>query len=385
MGVPGNRSISRTHSLFIDDLKQYQESHEIIKEVNEIIVQASINTGACYGVAKCTEIVFESGKMVRVEGLPVLEERMKTMDPDENEIYKFLGVEQEEGTKTKNVFERVKNEVKKRTKILVGTELNDANLICAINEKVIPVASYPMNVCQFNKGELMELDQVVKRELRSRNMLGRQGSDERLYLKREDGGRGLKPMRDVYKETRLRVTCYMAKSTNEWIKVAWNRKALKNESSMIDEVVATMAQLGADIQFEDNAAKLGGEQIDAEWRLTWKKIKESFKKGTRSKRIENYKNKEQQSKLFAEQEQECNLWLSQNLDPRKTASILTMIEQMVETRAWKAARGPIEDGRCKICFSHGETVEHLVAGCRVLVNSEYLTRHNRALMILAVA
>ena len=34
---------------------------------------------------------------------------------------------------------------------------------------------------------------------------------------------------------------------------------------------------------------------------------------------------------------------------------------------------------------HGETVEHLVAGCRVLANSEYLTRHNRALMILAVA
>ena len=38
MGAPGNRSISRTHSLFIDDLKQYQESYEIIKEVNGIIV-----------------------------------------------------------------------------------------------------------------------------------------------------------------------------------------------------------------------------------------------------------------------------------------------------------------------------------------------------------
>ena len=38
------------------------------------------------------------------------------------------------------------------------------------------------------------------------------------HFKREDGGRGLKSMRDVYKETRLRVTCY--KSTNEWIKVA---------------------------------------------------------------------------------------------------------------------------------------------------------------------
>ena len=67
--------------------------------------------------------------------------------------------------KTKNVLERVKNEVKKRTKMLVETELNDANLIHAMNEKVIPLAAYPVNVCQFYKGELMELDQVVKREL----------------------------------------------------------------------------------------------------------------------------------------------------------------------------------------------------------------------------
>ena len=37
------------------------------------------------------KIVFESDKMVRGEGLVVLEERIKTMDPDENEIYKFLG------------------------------------------------------------------------------------------------------------------------------------------------------------------------------------------------------------------------------------------------------------------------------------------------------
>ena len=43
---PGCRDISRTHSLFVDDLKQYQENHETLKDVNEIIVQASNDTGA---------------------------------------------------------------------------------------------------------------------------------------------------------------------------------------------------------------------------------------------------------------------------------------------------------------------------------------------------
>ena len=51
----------------------------------------------------------------------------------------------------------------------------------------------------------------------------------------------------------------MANSTNEWIKVAWKRETQKNENSMIDEVVAMMAQLGADIQFEDNVVKLRGK------------------------------------------------------------------------------------------------------------------------------
>ena len=158
--------------------------------------------------------IFEHGKMIKGEGLQVLEERMQMMDPDENEIYKFLGVEQADGIKTKAVFERVKAEVTKRVRMLVDTELNDANLISAINAKVIPVASYPMTICKFSNGELNQLDQVIKKELRTKNMLGRQANNERLYLKWEAGGRGLKSMKDVYKETRLRVVCYMLKSPN---------------------------------------------------------------------------------------------------------------------------------------------------------------------------
>ena len=123
------------HSLFVDDLKVYEESHDISRDVNEVIVQASHDTGACYGISKCAEIVFDRGKMVRGEGLEVLKERMKTMDSDENEIYKFLGIEQADGIKTKKVFERVKGEVNKRVKMLTNTELNDVNLVRAITRK----------------------------------------------------------------------------------------------------------------------------------------------------------------------------------------------------------------------------------------------------------
>ena len=151
MGPPGNRDVIRTHSLFVDDLKVYQESHEILRHVNEIIVQASHDTGACYDASKCAEIVFERGNMVREEGLEVLEERMKAIDLDENEIYKFLGIEQADGIKTKKVFERVKGEINERVKMLTNTDLNDVNLVRAVNTKGIPVAAYPMNFCKFTE------------------------------------------------------------------------------------------------------------------------------------------------------------------------------------------------------------------------------------------
>ena len=56
----------------------------------------------------------------------------------------------------------------------------------------------------------------------------------------------------------------------------------------------------------------------------------------------------------------------------------------MENRSWKEVRGLTDDGKCRLCNQHSETIEHLVAGCTKLANSEYLTRHNRALMLLAV-
>ena len=50
MGPPVKRDVIRAHSLYVDDLNMYQESHEILRDGSEIIVQASHDTGACYGV-----------------------------------------------------------------------------------------------------------------------------------------------------------------------------------------------------------------------------------------------------------------------------------------------------------------------------------------------
>ena len=289
MGPPESRDVSRTHSLFVDDLKVYQENHD----VNEVIVQTSHDTGAHSVISKWAEIVFERGNMVRREGLEVLGEMI---DLDKNKIYKFLGKQQVDKIKTKKVFERVKRKVNKRVKMLTNTELNDVTLVRAVNMKAIPVADYPINVCKFTDGELKELDQVIKRELRSKNMLGKQSSNERLYLRREDYGREIKLLKDIYKETRLKVAYYMACSENKWISAAWRRENTKEDNSIVEEAMKTMEDVGVEIQIAEGNIQVDEELIDGGWKPAWKRLKKTLRKGVKNQMIEEYGKKEQQSK-----------------------------------------------------------------------------------------
>ena len=86
-----------------------------------------MDSGACYGVKKCTEIVFSKSKMIKREGLVVFEEKTDSLDPGKNEIYKFLGCEQADKIGVKRVMERIKKEIRKILDHLTGLNLNNKN------------------------------------------------------------------------------------------------------------------------------------------------------------------------------------------------------------------------------------------------------------------
>ena len=75
MGERNKERVNRTRILFIGDLKICQESQRKLELVNEVIVKSIMETGACYGVKKCAEHIFRKGKMIKREGLAVLEEK----------------------------------------------------------------------------------------------------------------------------------------------------------------------------------------------------------------------------------------------------------------------------------------------------------------------
>ena len=164
------------------------------------------------------------------------------------------------------MYDRVREEISRRMNITTGTELNDKNLVKGTNTKTITGAAYPMNVCKFTQSKLTELDLVIKRDLRKTNVLGQQASDERLYMKRKDGGRGLKSLIEVYEETKLRVGCFMFVSDNRWISEAWKRDRRKECNSIKGGTILAMKTKGKTVQFEEEDMKLEGQILNTEFK-----------------------------------------------------------------------------------------------------------------------
>ena len=175
---------------------------------------------------------------------------------------------------------------------------------------------------------------IIKRALRNKNMHGRQASNERLYLTRELGGRGLIDLEEAYQQTKVRVACYMSLSSDPFIQMAWKNDRKREGPSIYKEAVEALPE--GLVEFGVGSVKIEDEQLaEGGYKKAYGKLKNIYTKGRIEKRIAKYRCKELQSELWHAQEKSSHTWLKGNLSPEKTAAIFQMLEQMIETKAWK--------------------------------------------------
>ena len=118
-------------------------------------------------------------------------------------------------------------------------------------------------------------------------MHGKQASDERLYMRRENGGRRLKSMKYLYEETKVRVACYMTNSESAWRKTVWRREFQKEGKSIKSEAEDALREFGENVQFCLNHVKIQGIAQTRDWRKIWKNLKKKVKGRGEQLRIES--------------------------------------------------------------------------------------------------
>lgn len=158
-----------------------------------------------------------------------------------------------------NILGRVKKKILRKIENVLNTCLSDKNLIKTIYVHVLPVAGYVLNVCRISYTDLQELDMTVKRKLREKRCHRRLRCDQRLYIYTKVGGKDLKKLRKMYRETKTIVACYLALSENIWTREVCKYVRSKEHCSVKKEVEKAWQDIGKQLVFSYIELKLNGE------------------------------------------------------------------------------------------------------------------------------
>jgi hypothetical protein len=166
------------HLLFIDGLKLFSYNEDTMKSM----ILETENFFKTIGL--------EIDRDKSATNFKLCEDKAVVLSADEG--YKYLGiVENRDSTVSKQTFEKVKKEILSRIEKICNTTLNGRNSIRAINEHAISVINYYIGIIPVTQDEYENLDNEIRQLLILHRMHFQPACKERLYLPRNEIGRGL--------------------------------------------------------------------------------------------------------------------------------------------------------------------------------------------------
>ena len=140
-------------------------------------------------------LVIKSGKRHHTDRMELPnQDKIRTLR--EKETYKYLGILETDTIKQVEMKEKIKDEYLKRTRKQLETKLCGRNLIKGINTWAEPLIRYSGPFLNGTRKELKKMDQRTKKLMTAHKALHHRDDVERLYVSRNEGGRGLTSIED---------------------------------------------------------------------------------------------------------------------------------------------------------------------------------------------
>ena len=299
----------------------------------------SSDIGMEFGLEKCASLVMKRGKIVESDGITLPDDKM-IRNLKEDERYKYLGVQELDDIKTSEMKERVSKEYKRRVRKVLETKLNGNNIIKAINTWAVSVVRYSAPFLDWRKEEIQELDRRTRKLMTMHKALYPKSNVDRLYISRNEGGRGLISVEDTIETSKIGLERHVQESKELLLSAA------KRSDMEVKETVK---------QYKNRRAK---------------------------ERKENWKEKVLHGQFIRQTEEiageERWKWLKNSGIKRETETlILAAQEQAIRTNLIKAKIDKTqEDSRCRMCGKVDETINHLISECSKMAQKEYKNRHD---------
>ena len=290
------------------------------------------------------------GKELELEGL-----RIKELLEEDN--YKYLGMDESikyDGPLNKN---RVTSEYNKRVRKIWSSELNNINKVQAHNTFAVPVLTPKIGVLPLTKKEIKDL---TRKQMSMQGSFHISSDVNRLYARRNEGGRGLTSIEEMYKRRTTGIAEHLeeAQKDNSMLKLVRQHE---------QKHIMRLAKEFKEQYSSDNNAKLK-DNIKKEYEGTWtSKVTHGYFQTQTESDDEINKTK-------------SNAWLEQKLTSHMEGYICAIQEQELRTREALKQRekDPAKKSQmittCRICHKNEENIFHLVCSCPHLAHTIYLNQ-----------
>ena len=362
-----------SHLIYMDDLKLFAKNDSDLEDLLKIVKDFSSDIGMEFGLDKCAKATFKAGKFIEADNID-LDITTVIRNLDQADVYKYLGVNEGDGIQHSKMKEKIRKECYRRVRLILESELNASNRVNAINSLAIPVVTYGFGIIKWSITDIRRIDGKIRKLLTSFRMHHPKSDVDRIYLPRKIGGRGLIQLEQSFKTSLVGLEEYLKTTDDAYLKAVLVHENSKDVSftKLSQEYKQTLGiQTIAADQVKPTAAA--------------KQIKEKVKNAHMKSLEENWKSKPLHGKYperLSKADIDPNLthqWLrGTGLKAETEGFIIAAQDQSLPTRNYKA--NIVKDGSdpsCRVCGKFPETVDHIVAGCPILADKEYLIRQDR--------
>uniref|UniRef100_H3B0S5 Uncharacterized protein n=1 Tax=Latimeria chalumnae TaxID=7897 RepID=H3B0S5_LATCH len=272
-------------------------------------------------------VVMKRGKLTESKGMYL----------PSGKIRKYLGVLELDNVQHKKMKEKIKAEYNRRVRKILKSKLSGENMIRAMNQYAVPVIGYTAGTVDW----MQELDRKTRKQMNIHGMVHPRADTDRLYVKRKEGGKGLRSIEEMINVEKLALRDYVNSRT---------------------EIVRS-----------------SGEH---ERGITTAERCQEYKRNKKNSRYSSWKQKALHGQYIWQLGEDANIeqtyrWLTKyHLKGETEALLIATQDKALDTNSHRVRiLHSGTESKCRMCKAEEETVAHIIC-CKTLANGSYKERHN---------
>ena len=331
------KGIKVNHLLFMDDLKIFARNKNDLEAIINSVRIFTETTRMKFGLQKCATLIMKRGKKIEDSGIEIGSDQI--IEDIGESSYKYLGVLEADNIRMEEMKNKIKKEYKRRVKKVFKSKLNSGNTVKALNTWAVSLIRYSAGVLNWTVEELKKMDTSTRKLMTLNRMLHPRANVARLYLPREEGGKGMISVEECIRLEEYSLSDYIKRRTSKMSEALTEFEKDTSKEEYKQEAMKTKKDNWVEKTLHGQFLRL---TRDVAHQDSWKWLKDGYLKT------------ETEGMIMAAQDQALpTKWRKKNIEKQEGSAL------------------------CRMCGQRDETVMHILSECSKLAQCDYKKRHDQ--------